>query len=55
MPGDAYARVAALVMAASMLTPVEPLDGARLKGAAAALTAGLAVAGAAVLLALGLL
>lgn len=47
--------VAALVMAASMLTPIAPLDGARLKGAATAWSAGLALAGVAVLLALGLL
>ena len=46
--------VAAVVMAASMLTPVAPLDGAKMTGGATAATAGLAVAGTAVLVVLGL-
>ncbi len=47
--------IAAIVMAASMLTPVKPLDGARMQGAAGGLTAGLALGGTALLVALGLL
>jgi len=46
--------VASVVMAASMLTPVEPLDGARMQGGSAAVTAGLALAGTAGLALLGL-
>jgi hypothetical protein len=46
--------VAAVVMAASMLTPVEPLDGARMKGGSAAVAAGLALAGTVGLALLGL-
>jgi hypothetical protein len=46
--------VAAIVMAASMLTPVAPLDGAKMTGGATAATAGLALAGTAVLVVLGL-
>jgi tetratricopeptide (TPR) repeat protein len=45
--------VSAVVMAASMLTPVAPLDGAKMTGGAQAL-GGLALAGTAVLVALGL-
>jgi hypothetical protein len=37
-----------------MLTPVEPLDGARMKGGSAAVAAGLALAGTAGLALLGL-
>ncbi|HTN22585.1 MAG TPA: hypothetical protein VL120_01240 [Solirubrobacteraceae bacterium] len=47
--------VAALVMAASMLTPVKPLDGARLEGGTGLLTTGLALAATVVLVAVGLL
>jgi tetratricopeptide (TPR) repeat protein len=47
--------IAAIVMAASTLTPVKPLDGAQLEGASGVLTAGLAVGGTALLVALGLL
>ncbi len=47
--------IAAIVMAASMLTPVKPLDGAQMQGAAGGLTAGLALGGTALLVALGLL
>jgi tetratricopeptide (TPR) repeat protein len=46
--------VAAVVLAASMLTPVDPLDGARMNGGSAAVTAGLALAGTAGLALLGL-
>ena len=47
--------IAAIIMAASMLTPVKPLDGAQMQGAAGPLTAGLALGGTALLVALGLL
>lgn len=46
--------VSAIVMAASMLTPIPPLDGAKMTGGASALTAGLTVAGSAILVAVGL-
>ena len=45
--------VSAVVMAASMLTPADPLDGPKMTGGATAL-GGLAIAGTAVLIALGL-
>ncbi len=47
--------VAALVMAASMLTPVAPLDGARLEKGTGLLTTGLALAATVGLVAVGLL
>ncbi|MDP1847915.1 MAG: hypothetical protein Q8K79_08995 [Solirubrobacteraceae bacterium] len=47
--------IAAIIMAASMLTPVKPLDGGHLAGATGALTAGAALGGTALLVALGLL
>jgi tetratricopeptide (TPR) repeat protein len=47
--------IAAIIMAASMLTPVKPLDGGRMEGATGALTAGLALGGTALLVAVGLL
>lgn len=47
--------IAAIIMAASMLTPVKPLDGGQMAGATGALTAGAALGGTALLVALGLL
>ena len=54
MPTTKALGTAALVMTASLLTPIEPLDGGFVAKGPAGLAAGLALVGAAVFLLLGL-
>jgi hypothetical protein len=54
VPATRAVGAAALVMTASLLTPIEPLDGGHVAKGPAGLAAGLALVGAAVFFLLGL-